>query len=80
MVTAVIKTVPAVDFEEISVHMAEWRTKFLNLAQQGKPIKYQVRNMPTIPKDIKAELVKMNYFDLILELDRGQHFLMPKSD
>ena len=80
MVNAVIKNVPPDEFEEISIHMAEWRTKFLNLAQQGKRIKYHVHNMPTIPKEIKAELVKMNYFDLMLEQDGGQHFLIPKSD
>jgi len=80
MVPVIIKTVPAGDFEEISIHMPDWKTKFLSLALQGKHIKYYVHTMPTIPKDIFAELRGMRYFDLILEGECRQHFLIPRSD
>jgi hypothetical protein len=67
-------------FEEISIEMTDWKATFLNLIQQGKRIHYDVHTMPTIAKEIRAELNKWNYFDFILEPDRDHHFLVPKSN
>ena len=70
-----IKAVPSGDFEEISIHMHEWETKFMTLVREGKRIKYSIQTMPNIPKDIQNELGKMGYCKLILEQDQRQHFL-----
>jgi len=80
MNTAIIKAVPRDEFEEISIHMPEWKTKFLHLVKLGKRIRYYARNMPLIPQEIRAELERMSYVDLILEQDQVQHFLIPRAD
>jgi hypothetical protein len=60
MNTAIIKAVPRDEFEDISIHMPEWKTKFLNLVKLGKRIRYYAHTMPIIPKEIRAELEKMS--------------------
>jgi hypothetical protein len=80
MVTAIIKAVPPDEFEEISILIPDWRRKFLSLVQREKRIKYHRLAMPSIPADIRTELRTKNYFDLILEQDRNQHFLIPRTD
>ena len=74
------RTVPAGDFEEISIEMPEWKSTFLSLVEQGKRIKYNVHTMPTIAKDIRTELSKRSYCDFILDRDRDHHFLVPNSN
>jgi hypothetical protein len=73
--TSIIKAVPSGDFEEISIHMHEWETRFMTLVREGKRIKYSKHSMPNIPKDIQNELGRMGYCDLIVEQDHWQHFL-----
>ena len=79
MNTALIKTVPPGDFEEVSIHTPDWCAHFLRLVQEGKRIRYGLYTMPNIPKDIQDELSRRSYRDLILEDDQWQHFLVPPS-
>jgi hypothetical protein len=80
MNTVIVRTVPAGVFEEISIEMPDWKTTFLNLVREGKRIHYDVHTMPTIAKDIRAELNQGHYCDFILERDQDHHFLVPKSN
>ena len=80
MNTVIIKTAPRDEFEEISIHMPDWKMKFLNLVKLGKRIRYDVHNMPLIPQEIQAELNELNYVDLILDQAQVQHFLIRRSD
>jgi hypothetical protein len=75
---SIIKAVPPGDFEEISIHLPDWKTQFLTFVQQRKRIKYDAYTMPNISKEIQEELSKRSYCDLILERDHCQHFLVPK--
>lgn len=79
MNTALIKTVPSGDFEEVSIHMPDWQAHFMRLVQEKKRIKFGLYTMPIIPKDIRDELSRQTYRDLILEHDHWHHFLVPPS-
>ena len=79
MNTTIIKSVPTGDFEDISIHMSDWQARFLKLVQDGKPIKYDVYTMPNLSKEVQEELSKRDYRDLILDSDKDQHFLSPKT-
>jgi hypothetical protein len=79
MNTILAKSVPSVDFEEVSIHMPNWSARFLKLIQDEKPIKYDVYTMPTLPPEIEGELSKRSYRHLILDSDKAQHFLIPRQ-
>ena len=79
MNTILIKSVPPGDFEEVSIHMADWQARFLTLIQKEARIKYDVYAMPTLSKDIQDELSRQRYCHFILESDHGKHFLAPIS-
>ena len=79
MNTVLTKTVPPGDFEEISIQMPDWPARFLNLIQEGKPVKYDIFTMPNLSKEILEELGKRGYYRVISESDKDQHFLIPKS-
>ena len=74
-----IQSVPPGDFEDISIHMPDWQARFLKLIQDRKPIKYDVYTMPNLSKEIQDELSKRGYRDFILDSDKDQHFLAPKT-
>jgi hypothetical protein len=74
-----IKSVPAVNFEEISIHMPDWQTRFLKLVQDEKPINYDVYTMPNLSTEIQNELSKRGYRELILDSDNDKHFLIPSK-
>ena len=57
--------------------MPDWEARFLKLAQEKKPIKYDVYTMPTLSKDIQDELGKQGYCHWILENNTDKHFLTP---
>ena len=80
MNTSLVKKAPQGDFAEISVLMKGWEIKFQLLVSQKRPIKYDMYPHPNIPPDISARLNQQGYQDLILENDRWQHFLVPKSN
>jgi len=79
MNTVITKSIPPGDFEEISIELPDWEAHLLKLVQEGKPIKYRRCNMPMIPRNIRAELSRRSYCNHILENDKEQHFLVPKS-
>ena len=76
MNTSLVKSVPLVDFEEISIQMPDWQGRFSRLVQDGKPIKYRVHTMPNLSEDLQDELSKRGYCHLIFEDDHNQHFLV----
>ena len=78
MNTALVKSVPEGEFEEVSIEHPGWREAFEAHITQRKPIKYQVYNMPNLSQEIKDALNKQNYLHLILESDHWQHFLVPR--
>jgi hypothetical protein len=80
MNTSLVKSVPHGHFVEVSALMQGWETKFLLLVGQGRPIRYDMYPMPGIPEIFQACLQQQGYQDLILERDRWQHFLIPKSN
>jgi len=80
MNTSLVKSAPQGDFVEVSVLMKGWETKFHTLVSQKRPIKYDMYPMPAIPPDFQHRLSQQGYQDLILENDRWQHFLVPKSN
>ncbi len=75
----IIPSVPPGDFEDISVDMPDWQARFLKLVQDEKAIKYDVYTMPNLSKEIQDELNKRGYRYLILDSDKNQHFLAPKT-
>lgn len=75
----IIKTVPPGDFEDISIEMPDWQARFLKLVQDEKHLKYDVYTMPNPSKEIQDELSKRGYRDFILDGDKDQHFLAPKT-
>ena len=79
MNVALIDAPPPLDFLSMSIYHEDWRDVFLGSAQDGKPIKYDVYEMPVIPSDIASELDKNGYIDLILNSDHDMHFLVPKK-
>jgi hypothetical protein len=79
MNTILIKTIPALDFEEVSIHMPNWQTCFTTLVQDEKPIKYDDYTMPVISAEIQEELSKRDYVHLIIDSDKDQHFLIPRK-
>jgi hypothetical protein len=79
MNTIIIKSVSHGDFEEISIHMPDWQAQFRKLVQEEKPIRYDVYTMPNLAKEIQEELSKRGYRHLILDSDKDQHFLAPKT-
>ena len=79
MNTILTKTVPAFNFEEVSIHMTDWQVFFIKLVQDDRPIKYDVYSMPVIPTEIQDELDKRGYVHLILDSDKDQHFLVPNK-
>ena len=79
MNTILTKTVPALNFEEVSIHMTDWQIFFIKLVQDNRPIKYDVYSMPVIPTEIQDELGKRGYVHLILDSDKDQHFLFPNE-
>jgi hypothetical protein len=79
MNTVIIKSVPQGDFEEISIYMPDWQSRFLKLVQEEKLIKYDVYTMPTLSKEVQEELSKRSYCHLILDSDKDKHFLVPRT-
>ncbi len=80
MNTSPVKSVPQGNFVEVSALMQGWETRFLWLVGQRRPILYDMYPMPGIPEEFQARLQQQGYQDLILERDRWQHFLIPKSN
>jgi hypothetical protein len=80
MNTSLVKSVPHGDFVEVSALMKDWETRLQILVSQKKPIKYDMYPMPGIPSEFKDRLQQLGYQDLILESDRWQHFLVPRSN
>ena len=80
MNTSLVKSAPQGDFVEVSVLMRDWETKFQALVNEKRPIKYDMYPMPGIPPEFRNRLSQQGYQDLILENDRWQHFLIPKSN
>ena len=80
MNTSLVKSVPNGVFVEVSVLMRDWKNKFETLVSQKRPIRYDMYPLPGIPGEIRSDLDKNGYQDLILENDRWQHFLIPKSN
>ena len=76
----IIKSVPKDKFEDVSIEVDGWQEKFLSLIREHRKIKYDIYTMPTISDELRKELVKSNYTELILESDHSQHFLIPKSN
>lgn len=79
MNTIVTKSVPQGDYEEISIHMHDWQARFLKLVQEERPIRYDVYTMPNLSKETQDELSKRGYRHLILDSDKDQHFLAPRT-
>jgi hypothetical protein len=77
---SLVKSVPEGDFTEVSVLMNDWQTKFQMLVSQKQPIKYDMYPLPNIPQEIQNDLDQQGYFDLIVESDQWQHFLVPNSN
>jgi len=77
MNTSLVKSAPHGDFEEVSVLMKGWETKFQMCVSQNRPIKYDMYPQPYIPQEIQNRLKRQGYTDLIVENDRWQHFLVP---
>jgi hypothetical protein len=80
MNTSLVKSAPQGDFVEISALMKGWETKFWLSVSQKQPIRYDMYPMPGIPQEFQDRLQQQGYQDLILESDRWQHFLIPKSN
>ncbi len=80
MNTSLVKTPPQGDFADVSVLMRGWEIKFQMLVSQKQPVKFDMYPRPTIPTEIHDRLTQLGYKDLILENDRWQHFLVPKSN
>ena len=79
MNTALVKSVPEGEFEEVSIEHPNWREAFEALITQRKPIRYQVYTMPNLSREIQDALNKQSYVHLILESDQWQHFLVPRE-
>jgi hypothetical protein len=77
MNTAIVKTAPEGDFENISIEIGDWKIGLQSLIDQRKGIKYRTTHIPTLSTDFKEALNKQNYIDLVLETDHAQHFLVP---
>lgn len=77
MNTCLVKSMPQGDFAEISVLMKGWETMVQTLVSQNRPIKYDMYPQPEIPPEIQDRLRQQGYYDLIVENDRWQHFLVP---
>jgi len=80
MNSSLVKSVPQGDFAEISALVKNWEVKLQELANQKKPIKFDVYPMPQVPEKITNLLRQQGYQDLILENDRWQHFLVPDTN
>jgi hypothetical protein len=80
MNTSLVKSAPQGDFVEVSVLMKDWETKFQALVNEKRHIKYDMYPMPNIPLELMSRLHQQGYRDLVLENDRWQHFLVPKSN
>jgi hypothetical protein len=80
MNTSLVKSAPLGDFVEVSALFSGWETKFQTLVSQRKPIKYDMYPKPGIPLELMSRLHQQGYQDLVLENDRWQHFLVPKSN
>ncbi len=80
MNTSLVKSVPQGDFAEVSALMKGWENKFQSLVSQKQPIKYDMYPLPNIPRELKTWLEQQGYYDLVLENDRWQHFLVPNSN
>jgi hypothetical protein len=79
MNTILTKTVPALNFKEVSIHIPSWQNLFITFVEDEQPIKYDVYTMPVIPAEIQDELNKRCYVHLILGSDNDQHFLVPSK-
>ena len=80
MNTSLVKSAPNGVFADVSVLMNDWRNKFETLVSQKQPIRYDMYPLHCIPMEIRNDLDKNGYHDLVLENDRWQHFLIPKSN
>ncbi len=80
MNTSLVKSAPNGVFAEISVLTTDWRNKFEQLVSQKQPIRYDMYPLLGIPGELRNDLDKYGYQDLILENDRWQHFLIPKTN
>jgi len=80
MNTTFVKSVPKGDFAEVSALMLGWQTKLQVLVTQKQRIKYDFYPLPDVPQEVKNNLIKHGYDDLILENDQWQHFLIPNSN
>ena len=80
MNTSLVKSAPQGEFAEVSVLVDGWKIKFQTLVSQNRPIKYDMYPQPNIPDEFKNRLAQQGYNDLVLENDRWQHFLVPRSN
>ena len=76
MNTFLIDSVPKLELHSICIHQEGWRERFFQLIRDKKPISYDVDDMPNLARDIKDELGKYGYRDLILESNQDRHFLI----
>jgi hypothetical protein len=74
---SIIKNPPPGNFEEVSIYASDWQSRFLDLAKQRKPVKYELHTMPVIPLIVEDELSKGTYRTLVLAADTWQRFLVP---
>ena len=79
MNTSLVKSAPKGVFVEVSVLMSDWKDKFVTLVSQKQPIRYDMYPLHGIPSEIRNDLDRNGYQDLIVENDRWQHFLIPNS-
>jgi hypothetical protein len=75
----IIRSQPEGNFEEISIHQANWPDAFLGMVRQGKLIRYNTYTMPNVPDQIQAELAGRGYREFILESDTWERFLVPSA-
>lgn len=80
MNTSLVKLAPRGDFAEVSVLMKGWETKFQSLVNEKRSIKYDMYPLASIPGEFKNRLDQYGYQDLVLENDRWQHYLVPKTN
>lgn len=80
MNTSLVKSAPNGVFAEISVLMDNWQSRFDELVNERRAIRYDMYPLHGIPGEIRNNLDKQGYQDLILENDRWQHFLIPKAN
>ena len=77
MHTALVKSVPVVDFVEVGALTKGWEARLKTLVIEHQPIRYDRYPLEQIPQAIEVCLEKPGCRDLISENDRWQHFFVP---